>query len=200
MSKIINFKKARIAAYLRYTKTHGRIHKNLPLVIEGGLPSYAKKYVGYHATMAGLAEAKERQQQNAMNDFNNDLDLLTKNFQTQSPFFTFKPIMCKYREGINPVTALYNELQKTLFYFDKENQNHIWLLELFKDQVWLYQLISAIESDYESITNFQKRHLHQISNKKIERELLVLNNIKENLLHYKEVFELMTDTTSRYLK
>jgi hypothetical protein len=200
MSKIINFNKARIAAYLRYTETHGHIHKNLPLVIEGNLPSYSKKYVGYQATLNGLREEKKNRKTNLINDFNQDLELLTSGFQTQSSLFMFPTVMSKYRKGINPVTALYNELQKTLFYFNKSNATHRWILKLFKDSDWFNALIKAIDYDYASISRFQQRHLHQVSNKHIERELSVLNNVKENLLHYKEVFLLMTETTDRYLK
>ena len=202
MGKVVNFTKARIAAYLKYSEEYRRLHHDLPRWVSenGDLPGYAKQYEGYKRSVKYLENYKKAQVNYHVAMFFEELENLKTTFKTESALFKFPTIMSKYRKGLNPVTMLYNELQKTLFYFDKENETHVWLLSLFADKEWLKALINAIQEDCNAITRFQLRHVPETRSKQIEREISVLNNVRDNLIHYREVFMLMEDMTSRYLK
>jgi len=199
--KVINFSKARIVAYMkRYEKT-GVLHKNFVQIVGSKLPSYTKEFKSYKYAVTELNNIKIRAKNSVILDFQSDLELLKNSFRTESSKFMFPTVLCRYRKGMNPVRALYYELQKTLFQFDKNNKVHVWILELFKDEEWYNELIMALEYDYRSITKFQQKHMPAGSTARYaERELSVLNNVKENIKHFKEVFILMKDNEDRYLK
>ena len=200
--KVINFNKARIMAYMeRYEKT-GVLHKNFAMAIGGEtLPSYARDFKSFTYASIALKNQRIRARNNIILDFENDLELLKDNFETESAQFMFPTVLSQYRRGMNPVRALYYELQKTLFQFDKTNEVHLWMISLFSDEDWYKSLIKALNTDYRAISKFQQKHLPQgATAKSVERELSVLNNVKENLKHFKEVFILMKDNENRYLK
>jgi hypothetical protein len=169
-------------------------------MVRVGLPTSARNVPGYLRMKKGLRVNEFIKRAEELARFKDDLAILKSNFKTESTKFMFPTIMCRYRRGMNPVRGIYYELQKTLFQFDKDNPVHIWIITLFHNKEWYRKLIEAIAHDYFIITKFQQAHLPQFRNKHIERELSVLNNVKENLLHYKEVFSLMSDQLDRYLK
>jgi len=197
--KIINFDKARIASYLRQYEKTGVIHHGLLRAVPNEFPAYARTLPGYTFAKNGIARHKYLQQQETLDVFNEDLEILRDSFKTEATEFMFPTIMCRYRKGMNPVRGLYYELQKTLFTYNEADIVHRWIISLFHDQSWYNELITALEYDYEAITKFQHKHLPKTRNKHIERELSVLNNVKENLLHFKEVFILMNGSCDRYL-
>lgn len=200
--KVINFNKARIMAYMeRYEKT-GVLHKNFAMAIGGeALPSYTRNFKSFTYASIALKNQRIRARNNIILDFENDLELLKDNFETESAQFMFPTVLSQYRRGMNPVRALYYELQKTLFQFDKTNEVHLWMISLFSDEDWYKSLIKALNTDYRAISKFQQKHLPQgATAKSVERELSVLNNVKENIKHFKEVFVLMKDNENRYLK
>jgi len=199
--KVINFNKARIIAYMRRYEKTGVLHKNLYRVASSGLPPFAREFKSYPYAAAELKNYKIRIRKSKYLDFENDLEVLKNNFKTESSKFMFPTVMSNYRRGMNPVRALYYELQKTLFQFDKNNHVHVWILSLFKDIDWYNSLIDALEADCRAITKFQLKHLPVATVRKGPgREISVLNNVKENLKHFKEVFILMKESEDRYLK
>ena len=198
--KIINFNKARIMAYMRRYEKTGVLHKNLSRVVGDRLPAVAREFKSFVYANNELKNQRIRKRNNTILDFESDLELLKNNFKTESVEFMFPSILCNYRRGMNPVRALYYELQKTLFQFDKNNHVHIWIIDLFSDKEWSDRLIKSLEIDYNSISKFQQKYLPAASiSKDIERKISILNNVKDNLNHFREVFMLMQDTEYRKL-
>ena len=101
--------------------------------------------------------------------------------KTRSCAFMFPTTMAGYRKGINPVDALYNTLQRTLFNFDKKDVYHIWIIGLFKNPDWNNKLQCALIADCETISRRM-----QIYPKDKDLDRLYLK-----FLHYREVFKLM---------
>jgi hypothetical protein len=130
--------------------------------------------------------------------FDHELMLLKENFSTESSKFMFPTILSKYRKGINPVKALYNEIQRVLCQYNKHNTEHQWVINLFKDNDWFASLISAINTDIAKICDFQnkwKQNVHY----SIQEIVHSMHSVKENLEHYKEVFLLVNDLSIEVL-
>lgn len=117
---------------------------------------------------------------------------LISNLKTKNQKYRHPTIMGGYRKTINPIDALYQNLQEVLFKYDDDNEFCVWLVNLFEDSEWLDQLLCDIEEDCINISKFQKKHLKYQKNYKLER-LHVLQNMKSNFTHYKNVFKMMED-------
>jgi len=199
-NNIINFNKARITAYIQCYEKTGIVHHNLASFSDGVALSYARHFPSYNSMMKDMARVELSARNNQIREFEEDLEQLKDNFKTESTIFMFPTVLSKYRRGMNPVRALYYELQKTLFQFDKNNYIHNWMLNLFSDKEWSDRLIKSLEIDYNSISKFQQKYLPAASiSKDIERKISILNNVKDNLNHFREVFMLMQDTEYRKL-
>ena len=101
--------------------------------------------------------------------------------KTRSSMFMYPTTMAGYRKGINPVDALYNTLQRTLYSYDKNNPYHIWITELFKNPIWNNELQTALTLDCNTIA---RRMEIYPKDKDLKRLYL-------RFTHYKEVFKLM---------
>lgn len=124
--------------------------------------------------------------------FDEDLENIRHNFKTNSYKFKFPTILSKYRRGINPVNALYNELQETLFKYKADCDKHVWIISLFKDQQFLNELISAIENDLTDIVQLENKYKNPLTTH-VTKHIVELQKVKQNLLHYKDVFILVAD-------
>jgi hypothetical protein len=102
--------------------------------------------------------------------------------------------MSGYRKDINPVDALYQNLQEALFCFDKNNKFYVWIISLFRNEEWLDNLLADLHHDCVMISRFQKDNYKNKYNVGIN-ELHVLQNIKSNFAHYKKTFAMMRDYT-----
>lgn len=114
--------------------------------------------------------------------------------KTKNAKYKFPTVMSGYRKEINPVDALYQNLQEALFKFNKDDKFYVWIISLFKDEEWLNSLLADLQSDCAAISKFQKEN----SKNKYYiglNELHVLQNIKSNFSHYRKAFAMMKDYT-----
>lgn len=130
--------------------------------------------------------------------FDTELEKLMMSFSTESSKFMFPTVLAKYRKGINPVKALYNEVQRVMFQYNSNNNEHKWVVSLFKDQLWFNSLISALDVDIEKIHEFQHKWRRQ-NNEDIKETVEYLYNVTENLNHFKEVFLLINNHTNEII-
>lgn len=120
-----------------------------------------------------------------------DVKFIEDSFKTESALFKFPTIQSKYKRTTNPVRALYNEVQRILFIFDRTNNEHLWVIGLLKDEIFYTKLISAINQDIISLTwliNKWDKCAFTSSN-----NLEVYKKLKDNLEHYKEVFKIVKE-------
>lgn len=126
-----------------------------------------------------------RSQQSSTIIHKNVYDTFLTNMHTRHSEFMFPSILSGYRRGINPVDALYNNLQKSLFNYDKHDKTCVWVIGLFKDIEWSNKLCYAIVQDCNNIDNICQLYSNDIA------MVAELKRIKLKFLHYLEVFKLM---------
>jgi len=126
--------------------------------------------------------------------FNKEYSELISCLKTKSPRYKFPTIMSGYRKEINPVDALYQNLQEALFRFDKNNKFYVWIISLFTDEEWLTQLLADLNNDCVTISKFQKENSKNKYGVGLN-ELHVLQNIKSNFVHYRKAFIMMKGYT-----
>jgi hypothetical protein len=123
-------------------------------------------------------------------EFNKEYTELIDALSSRHRKYRYPTILSGYRKEINPVDALYQNLQESLFKYNPENEFCVWVINLFKDEVWLSQLLQDLEDDCNSITDFQQRHYKNPNNIGLNK-LHILQNIKSNFEHYAELFTMM---------
>ena len=64
--------------------------------------------------------------------FSKDHAELLACLKTKNAKYKFPTVMSGYRKDINPVDALYQNLQEALFRFDKDDKFYVWIISLFK--------------------------------------------------------------------
>jgi hypothetical protein len=127
--------------------------------------------------------------------FNKEYTELISSLKTKNVKYRMPTVMSGYRKDINPVDALYQNLQEALFCFDKEDKFYMWIICLFKEKLWLDNLLADLTSDCEAISIFQKSNSKNKYNVGLN-ELHILQNIKSNFAHYKKTFAMMRNYTT----
>lgn len=122
--------------------------------------------------------------------FNQEYNNLIKNFNTRSTYFMFPTILSGYKKGINPADAIYNDLQESLFKYDINNKFYMWTINLFKNEEWVDILCHALQKDIISIDLFQTLKFDP-TNGIGDKEIKDLELMKNNFIHYIEVFNSM---------
>jgi len=86
---------------------------------------------------------------------------------TDDDKFHIKEVTERYRETINPIKALYYDLQEIMFLYDgkPKNKHHKFLIEKFSDKKAFEEILFAVERDLEDLTQCKVR----------------INNLKEEL-------------------
>lgn len=128
------------------------------------------------------------------NRFESELIDIKINLKTHKSSYKFPTILSKYRKGINPVTALYNELQEALFLYDENKEYYSWVISVFKDEKLINNLLQDIESDIESLLVFVKKYDGNVP-KSYNNDIKTIKNIIKNLMHYYEVFSILKTLT-----
>ena len=126
--------------------------------------------------------------------FSKDHAELLACLKTKNAKYKFPTVMSGYRKDINPVDALYQNLQEALFRFDKDDKFYVWIISLFKNKEWLNELLADLHSDCAAISKFQNENSRNKYNVGLN-ELHVLQNIKSNFSHYRKTFAMMKDYT-----
>lgn len=116
-----------------------------------------------------------------------------ENLETESDRFEINEVMLRYRESINPVKALYYDLQEIMFLYDgkPKNKHHKFLIDKFSTKEDFSELIYAIERDLEDLNECkirvkEIRDLYKLaSNSEYSKKVLDLHN---EMLQWKKLF------------
>lgn len=158
MEGIVNFKKEK---FIRDCKDF----------LKTGVISDELRSIIYNTSPAEMEKLKEGQDQNTIriidyviqnvskiteNDiakFKQKTNILCKNvldtLETSNDKYIITEVMERYRETINPVKALYYDIQEIIFLYDNKpkTKHHMFLIELFKDENAMTPYLLAIDKD-----------------------------------------------------
>jgi len=82
---------------------------------------------------------------------------VTNNLKTCDRKYSFPSVLTKYHKNINPVRALYFEIQEIDILFDQNKKEHVFVVDLIKDRKFVEQLIQDIKADIKSLQQLEKR-------------------------------------------
>jgi len=82
-----------------------------------------------------------------------------ENLSTEGSEFAIEEITKRYRESINPVKALYYDLQEIMFLYDSKpkNKHHQFLINKFKDIESFEKIIEAVDKDIKDLNECKQR-------------------------------------------
>lgn len=82
-----------------------------------------------------------------------------ENLETSDERYAIPEVIERYRESINPVKALYYDLQEIIFLYDgkPKNKHHQLLIETFRDEGSLDSVIAAVSQDLKSLLNCKEQ-------------------------------------------
>ena len=108
-----------------------------------------------------------------------------ENLSTESSEFAIDEIMKRYRESINPVKALYYDLQEIMFLYDgkPKNKHHQFLINKFKDIESFEKIIEAVDRDLSDLSECKLRV------NKLKRE----HNYPNTSEHLKKIVDLYNE-------
>ena len=163
MSKdIIDFKKQKfIRDCKEYLKT-GKIAESLRIGVNNTTPGHLE-YL-----KSGLSEderkvidtAIDRIKKKYVRDITNNRQKMNmvamsalENLSTIDKRFEIPEVMERYRESINPIKALYYDLQEIMFLYDGKTRkdHHKFLMEKFSDESAFEEIILAVDRDIEDL-------------------------------------------------
>ena len=173
MSKdIIDFKKQKfIRDCKEYLKT-GVIADSLRIGINNTTPGHLE-YLKSGLTLDEkkvIDTAIERIKQKYVRDITNNRQKMNmvamaalENLSTIDSRFEIKEVMERYRESINPVKALYYDLQEIMFLYDGKTKkdHHKFLIEKFNTSESFEEILLAVDRDIEDLRKC-KDHLRNI--------------------------------------
>jgi len=81
-----------------------------------------------------------------------------ENFLTKGSAYYFPSILKKYRPNINPVRALYFDVQEVNIQFSEQDDNHQFIYDRFKSHDFFKRLMTDIEKDLEGLLNIEKKY------------------------------------------
>jgi hypothetical protein len=104
--------------------------------------------------------------------------------------FIFDHVMNKYRPGINPLRALYYEIREVKRNFSRENDYHVWLVELLTDKGFRNILEDAMRKDISRLEKIIARYYLPIvkNSTDIPLELFHAKQTISDFRHYAATF------------
>lgn len=200
MSDVIDFVCIRIQAELdKYIKT-----KTLPHdLLEGTYSIDDIEKCKKHFTKAQLkasdrliTDYTKNMQENANSlkiALRKDYTKTMETLRTTSPEFMFPSVLIKYRNNINPMTALYYEVRDLCARYNSDNEYHVWLLELIKDKEYKNKMIDALANDIKRLERIIKRYYWPLVKlfDTIPLELFHAKQLIKDYRHYITVFDAM---------
>lgn len=85
--------------------------------------------------------------------FKQKVNMLCQNvldtLETNNDTYSIPEIINRYRDTINPIKALYYDLQEIIFLYDgkPKNRHHMFLIELFREESYIDKFVVAIDKD-----------------------------------------------------
>lgn len=114
----------------------------------------------------------------------------TSNLDTTGTEFVFPTVMSRYRDNLNPVTALYYDARELLRRYNPDCARHEWLLGLLQDRVFNNKLVDALSRDIVRLERIISRYywpMHKLSNN-IPLELFHARQLSKDFKHYITMF------------
>jgi len=117
--------------------------------------------------------------------FKQKVNMLCQNvldtLETNNDVYIISEIVARYRDTINPIKALYYDLQEIIFLYDgkPKNKHHMFLIELFNDHEYVKKFISAIDKDLKRLEDCQNNINFLKSEYKIKLNSTYATKIKE---------------------
>lgn len=162
--KIIDFKKQKFLIECREYLKSGKVSDSLSMSInnttpghieflKSGLSSNDKIIIDTVANKVKLLFRKSitshRQKSNMI------AASALENLSTLDNAFVLPEVMARYRESINPVKALYYDLQEIMFLYDGKTKkdHHVFLMNKFSSKHDFIDLLLAVEKDISDLTN-----------------------------------------------
>lgn len=93
--------------------------------------------------------------------FKQKVNILCQNvldtLETNNDAYIIPEIIERYRDTINPIKALYYDLQEIIFLYDgkPKNKHHMFLIELFRDETYIDRFVAAIDKDIKRLDECQ---------------------------------------------
>ena len=82
---------------------------------------------------------------------------ITNNLKTSNEKYKIESILKKYHKNINPVRSIYFEIQEIDINFNKDNEDHVTIINLIKDKEFIDNLIQDIKQDTRSLQRLERR-------------------------------------------
>lgn len=148
---------------------------------------YKKIFVNLQRKLTGKLR---KDTHNLQETFMEEYHSLMNNLRTRKDIFIFPSIMKKYRKDINPARALYFEISNLMLHFNSDDERHIWLLGLFKENTWRQELIHSCLIDIQNIDNLISKYFHHMKKEgNVSLEMLHIIEIRKDLKSYVGVFD-----------
>jgi hypothetical protein len=116
-------------------------------------------------------------------DYTHTLD----NLQTRSTEFQFPTVLARYRNNINPTTALYYDVREVVRGYNPDDDRHVWLHGLLADRAFNNKILDALSADMRSLEKIVKDYQWPLRklDKKIPLEIFHARQIiKDFSNHY----------------
>lgn len=157
MDKVINFNLAKIESELdRYRQGLTSLDKFSPHQVDHLRTDYYEKLTEEYRDIADafLADYNKFQTSNrdeVIKQLKHDYAILFKTLCTSDADFAFPGVLKHYRPGINPVLAIFYEIQNLCAYPERDEEMHYWLEDLLTEPEFSSKLITALEQDIKSL-------------------------------------------------
>lgn len=107
-----------------------------------------KQYVDH------VREDLENIKKRLRSDYNHTLE----NLATQGAEFQFPTVLARYREHINPVTALYYDTRELMRTYNPEDDRHVWLYGLVTDKKFNSEILDALDTDMSNLEKIVRKY------------------------------------------
>jgi len=165
---IIDLEKQRFIRDCKLVMKGGKITDSLRKVIihssPGHIESLKKDLDATSARLIDIVIAKVKEDsKKLLTSSSQRINILAvsvlENLATESTDFTIAEIMTRYRESINPVKALYYDLQEIMFLYDgkPKNKHHQLLIRRFSKLESFENIIRAVDKDIKDLNECKQR-------------------------------------------
>lgn len=168
MNNIVDLKKQRFIRDCKDFLKTGNITENLRVSVVSATPGhveYLKKNLDEDTkrlvdiVIDKIREKSRKNLTTSRTRINFLASSVLENLCTEDTKFAVPEVIERYRETINPVKALYYDLQEIMFlYEDKpKNKHHKFLIDKFKDKQEFEHILLAIDKDLEDLKECKLR-------------------------------------------
>lgn len=171
--KIIDFKKKKFLKECREYLKSGKVSDTLSVAINNTTPGHIeflkKNMLDDEKQIIDIVVKKIRATfQKNITSQRQKINMLSisslENLNTLHDSFIIPEVISRYRDTINPIKALYYDLQEIMFLYDgkSKKEHHRFLIERFSNLEDFSDIIIAVNSDIDSLT-LCKEQLKSIS-------------------------------------